>query len=237
MSEETIKLMLNGKVYDGQDWRERARILRKVGWDANEARGIWAIDDNLNIMIDRTKGIQHLREIRDTIIQGFRWALEAGPLAQEPVRGVKVILHDAVVHEDPAHRGPAQIMPATKDAIFASFLSAKPTLLEPILKIDIKVPQEYLSGALNVLTKRRGKIINMEQSGLLMIVKGYIPVSETFDLADAMRSSTMGKAFWSTQFSHWAYVPDSMLVDLIMKIREKKGLPKRIPSVKDFIKI
>jgi len=237
LSEETIKLMLNGKVYDGQDWRERARILRKIGWDADEARGIWAIDDNLNIMVDRTKGIQHLREIRDTIIQGFRWALEAGPLAQEPVRGVKVILHDAVVHEDPAHRGPAQIMPATKDAIFASFLSAKPTLLEPILKIDIKVPQEYLSGALNVLTKRRGKIINMEQSGMLMIVKGYIPVSETFDLADAMRSSTMGKAFWSTQFSHWAYVPDSMLVDLIMKIREKKGLPKRIPSVKDFIKI
>ncbi|RLE75350.1 MAG: elongation factor EF-2, partial [Thermoprotei archaeon] len=146
LNEETLKLLMEGKVYSGQDWRERAKILREyAGWDADEARGIWDIDENLNIMVDLTTGVQHLREIKDTIIQGFRWSMEAGPLAQEPVRGVKVILHDAQVHEDPAHRGPAQIMPATKNAIMASFLTGRPTLLEPILKIDAKVPQEWVS--------------------------------------------------------------------------------------------
>ena len=237
LNDETMKLLQRGVIYDGQDWRERAKILREqAGWDSDEARGIWSIDDNLNILVNMTSGVQHLREVRDTIIMGFRWAFEAGPLAQEPVRGVKVVLHDAIIHEDPAHRGPAQIMPATKNAIFAAFLSAKPTLLEPILRIDIKVPQEHLSGALSVLTKRRGRIVSIEQSGLLMHVRGEIPVSETFDLADAMRSSTMGKAFWSTQFEKWAPVPESMLRDLILKIRERKGLKLEIPRPEDFIK-
>ncbi|RLE80450.1 MAG: elongation factor EF-2 [Thermoprotei archaeon] len=234
----TMELLAKGIIYDGQDWRERAKILREeADWDSNDARNIWAIDENLNIIVDRTKGIQHLREIRETIVSGFRWSMEAGPLAQEPVRGLKVILHDAVVHEDPAHRGPAQIMPATKDAIFASFLSARPTLLEPILKIDIKVPAEQLSGALNVLTRRRGKVLNMRQTGMLMHVTGEIPVSETFGLADEMRSSTQGKAFWSTQFSRWAPVPESMLENLVLEIRKRKGLPLRIPKAQEFIRM
>ncbi len=237
LNEETLELLQKGIVYDGQDWRERAKILREqAGWDSDEARGIWAIDENLNILVNMTSGVQHLREVRDTIIMGFRWAFQAGPLAQEPVRGVKVILHDAVIHEDPAHRGPAQIMPATKNAIFAAFLTARPTLLEPILRIDIKVPQEQLSGALSVLTKRRGKIVSLEQSGMLMHIRGEIPVSETFDLADALRSATMGKAFWSTQFEKWAPVPESMLRDLIIKIRQRKGLKPEIPKPEDFIK-
>jgi len=236
LNEETIKLMLEGKVYADQDWRERARILREyAGWDSDEARGIWDIDENLNIFVDMTTGVQHLREIKDTIIQGFRWSMEAGPLAQEPVRGVKVILHDAVVHEDPAHRGPAQIMPATKNAIMASFLTGSPTLLEPILKIDVKVPQEQLSGVLSVITKHRGRIISMEQQGLIMRVFGEIPVSETFGLADDMRTATQGRAFWATQFERWAPVPQSMLEDLVMKIRERKGLPKRIPKPEDYV--
>ncbi len=236
LNEETIKLMLEGKVYADQDWRERARILREyAGWDSDEARGIWDIDENLNIFVDMTTGVQHLREIKDTIIQGFRWSMEAGPLAQEPVRGVKVILHDAVVHEDPAHRGPAQIMPATKNAIMASFLTGSPTLLEPILKIDVKVPQEQLSGVLSVITKHRGKIVSMEQQGLIMRVFGEIPVSETFGLADDMRTATQGRAFWATQFERWAPVPQGMLEDLVMKIRERKGLPKRIPKPEDYV--
>ena len=236
LNEETIKLMMKGKVYSGQDWRERAKILREnAGWDTDEARGIWDIDENFNIIVNVTSGVQHLREIKDTIIQGFRWSMEAGPLAQEPVRGVKVVLHDAIVHEDPAHRGPAQIMPATKNAIMASFLTAKPTLLEPILRVDIKVPQEWVSGALNVITRHRGRIVSMEQQGLLMRVIGELPVSESFELADEMRTATQGRAFWSYQFSHWAPVPQSLLENLVMEIRKRKGLPLRIPKPEDYV--
>jgi len=236
LNQETIQLLQEGKVHADQDWRQRAKILREqAGWDTDEARGIWDIDENLNIMVDLTTGVQHLREIKDTIIQGFRWTMEAGPLAQEPIRGIKVILLDALVHEDAAHRGPAQIMPATKNAIMASFLTASPTLLEPIMKIDVKVPQDQLSGVLNVITRHRGRIVNMEQHGLIMRVHGEIPVSETFNIADEMRTATQGRAFWSYQFSHWAPVPSSLLEGLIMEIRKRKGLPLRIPRPVDYV--
>ncbi|RLF17211.1 MAG: elongation factor EF-2 [Thermoprotei archaeon] len=236
LDETTIELIQKGEVYEDQDWRERAKILReKAGWDSDEARGIWAIDENINVLVNKTSGVQHLREVRDTIITGFRWAMREGPLALEPVRGVKVVLHDAIIHEDPAHRGPAQIIPATRRAIYAGMLSARPILLEPILRIDIKVPQEQLSGVLSVLARRRGKVTSIEQHGMLMHVRGEIPVSETFNLSDEMRSATAGKAFWSTQFLKWAPVPESSFKELVLSIRRRKGLPEEIPKPEDYI--
>ncbi|MEM2136504.1 MAG: elongation factor EF-2 [Candidatus Methanomethylicia archaeon] len=236
LDEATLNLLANGTVYEDQDWRTRAKILRsEAGWDADEARGIMAIDQYLNIFVDVTKGVQYLRDIRETLISAFRWSMEAGPLAQEPIRGVKVKLVDAMVHDDPAHRGPAQIMPATKNAIFAAFLSASPVLLEPILKMDAKVQQEFLSGLLRVITGKRGKILSMEQQKLLMSVKSHIPVSETFDLSDQIRSSTQGRCFWSTEFSHWSSVPQQLADELIRQIRKRKGLPPNPPKIEDFL--
>jgi elongation factor 2 len=236
LDEVTIKLLSTGAVYEDQDWRVRAKILRsEAGWDADEARGIMAIDQYLNIFVDVTKGIQYLRDIKDTLISAFRWSMEAGPLAQEPIRGVKVKLVDAMVHEDPAHRGPAQIMPATKNAIFAAFLSASPILLEPVLKLEAKVPQEFVSGLLRVITSKRGKIIAMEDQKLLMFVRCHIPVSETFDLSDQIRGATQGRCFWSTEFSHWGVVPQQLAEELIRQIRKRKGLPPNPPKVEDFL--
>ncbi len=239
LDEETIKLIQLGEVTDDQDPRERAKILReRAGWDADEARGgIWAVDEQyINIFVDKTTGIQYLREIRDYIVQGFRWSIQAGPLAQEPVRGIKVILHDAVVHEDPAHRGgPAQIMPATKNAIMAGILAARPTLLEPMLSIEAKTTQENIGSVIGVLNRHRGKVIDMVQSEYMVTIKGEIPVIESFTLSDELRSATAGRVFWSLQFARWSPVPENMLVDMIMKIRERKGLPKEIPKVEDFI--
>ncbi|MCS7097062.1 MAG: elongation factor EF-2 [Candidatus Methanomethylicia archaeon] len=236
LDETTLKLLSSGAVYEDQDWRTRAKILRsEAGWDSDEARGIIAIDQHLSIFVDVTKGVQYLRDIKETLISAFRWAMEAGPLAQEPIRGVKVKLIDAMIHEDPAHRGPAQIMPATKNAIFAAFLSASPVLLEPILKMDAKVPQEFLSGLLRVITSKRGKILNMEQQKMLMFVKCNIPVSETFDLSDQIRGTTQGRCFWSTEFSHWNPVPQQLAEELIKQIRKRKGLPPNVPKAEDFI--
>ncbi|MCC6058746.1 MAG: elongation factor EF-2 [Thermofilum sp.] len=238
LNEETIKLMQEGKVYADQDWRERANILREyAGWDTDEARNIWDIDENFNIFVNKTSGVQYLREVRDTIVQGFRWTMEAGPLAQEPVRGVKVVLVDAVLHEDPAHRGPAQIMPATKNSIMASILSAKPTLLEPILKVDVKVPPAHLSGVLTVLNRHRGKIILMEEKGLIMRVLAELPVSESFNIADELREATQGRAFFAYEFLKWAPVPAAQLEQLVLSIRERKGLPKKLPRIEDFVSL
>jgi len=236
LDEQSIELIRSGAVKHDQDFRERAKILReKANWDYDEAKRIWAVDENINVFVDRTSGLQHLREVKDTIIQAFRLAMRGGPLAAEPVRGVKVVLHDAVVHEDPAHRGPAQIYPAVRNAIFAGMLTAKPTLLEPIQKLDIRVPLQFLSNVTAVVVRRRGKILSVTQSGDLTKIVAEMPVAESFDLASELRSATSGRAFWGTEFSRWAPVPESLLPELVRKIRERKGLPPEPPKPQDFL--
>lgn len=239
LNEETIKLIQEGVITEDMDAHKRARILRdQAGWDYDEARRIWAIDENIDVFIDMTSGIQYLREVRDTIIQGFRLAMKEGPLAMEPVRGLKVILHDAVIHEDPAHRGPAQIYPAVRNPIYAAILTSRPTLLEPLQKIEIKFPMDYLGPISSVITKRRGRIINVTHMvGNLVKMLAEIPVAESADLANELRSASAGKAFWGTEFSRWAPVPDSMLLDIVRKIRQRKGLKPEPPSPDEFISL
>jgi elongation factor 2 len=236
LNEETIELIHKGVVREDQDPRDRAKILRdQAGWDYDEARRIWAIDENINVFVDMTSGVQYLKDVKDTIIGGFRVAVKEGPLAAEPVRGLKVVLHDAIVHEDPVHRGPGQLYPAIRNAIWAGILTSRPTLLEPIQKLDIRVPMEFLSAVTTIIVKKRGKIINVESTGMGTRVLAEIPIAESFDLATELRGSTAGKAIWGTEFSRWAPVPDSMLEDLIKKIRERKGLPPKPPSVDDLL--
>jgi len=236
LNEETINLIARGVIREDQDSRERAAILRdKAGWDYDEARRIWAIDENINVMVDRTSGVQYLREVKDTIIAGFRLALKEGPLAAEPVRGVKVILHDAIIHEDPAHRGPGQLYPATRNAIWAGILTAKPTLLEPIQKLDIRVPMEYVSNIAALLARKRGRILEVLSHGVAARVIAEIPVAESFDLASELRGATAGRAFWGIEFSRWAPVPDTLLEDLYKSIRKRKGLPPSPPTLNDLL--
>jgi len=236
LNEETIELVQKGAITEDQDPRERAKILRdKAGWDYDEARRIWAIDENINIFVDKTTGVQYLRDVKDTIIAGFRLAMKEGPLAAEPVRGVKVVLHDAVIHEDPVHRGPGQLYPAVRNAIWAGILTARPTLLEPLQKLDIRAPMEYISNIASLMARKRGRIINVETVGPMARIIAEVPVSESFDLAGELRSVTGGRAFWGVEFSRWAPVPDQMLPELIKKIRERKGLPPNPPRVEDLI--
>ncbi|MDT7900493.1 MAG: elongation factor EF-2 [Acidianus sp.] len=236
LNEQTIELIANGTIREDMDSKEMAKILRdQADWDYDEAKRIIAVDENVNLFVDMTSGIQHLREIMDTLLQGFRLAMREGPLAHEPIRGLKVILHDAVVHEDPAHRGPAQIYPAVRNAIFAGFLTSRPTLLEPLQKLDIRVPMDLVGNVTAVLTRKRGKILNMTQVGNVARILAEIPVADSYELASDLRGATGGRAFWGTEFSRWAPVPDSLLMDVIMKIRERKGLPKQIPKPEDFL--
>lgn len=236
LNNETIELIAKGEIKENMDSKEMAKILRdKANWDYDEAKRIIAIDDTINVFVNLTTGQTYLREVEDTVIQAFRNAVRSGPLAAEPMRGVKVILHDTVIHEDPAHRGPAQLYPAVRSAVFVGFLTSKPSMLEPIQKLDIRVPMDYIGNVTSIITKKRGKILDMSQAGTVSKILAEIPVSETFDLASELRGATAGRAIWGTEFSRWGFVPDSLLTDLIMKIRERKGLPKKLPQPEDFV--
>lgn len=235
LEEEVIELIRTGKLNENLDRREIARILRDHGWDTEEARGVVSIDDRGNIFVDATKGVQFLQESIDYLRAGWIDVMNAGPLAQEYVRGVKVVLHHFVPHEDPAHRTYAQLMPAMRKAVLGAMLLAKPTLLEPVLGIEVKCPSELIGSVTGVVSSKRGKIIDIEQKEYLTLITGEIPAAETFDLAEVMRSATAGKAIWSTHFKHWRPVPSSLLKSVIENIRKRKGLPLEIPSPDEFL--
>jgi elongation factor 2 len=236
LEQNVVDLMESGGLFEAMGNKRITESLRNdAGWSAQEAKNVWALEEHKNILVDLTKGIQYLRESKETVSSGFRWAAKNGPLCDEPIRGVKVKLLDAKLHEDPVHRGPAQLMPAMKRAVWGSFLTAKPVLSEPIYKIGVSVPHQFVGEVTGLITRKRGRIVSSEQKGAITSVTGYLPVSETFGLSADMRSVTSGHAFWQTQFDHWEKVPESISVDVIAGIRKRRGLPEEVPRANKFI--
>jgi elongation factor 2 len=236
LDQTVIDLMEKGALFEAMGKKRIYSTLREeAGWSAKESKNVWALEEHRNVLVDMTKGIQYLREVKETVNSGFRWAAKNGPLSDEPIRGVRVNLLDAKLHEDPVHRGPAQIMPAMKRAFWGSFLTAKPVLTEPIYKIGISVPHQFVGEVTGLITRKRGRVTSSEQKGPVTNVTGFLPVSETFGLSADMRSVTSGHAFWQTQFDHWEKVPESISMEVIAGIRKRRGLPEEIPKANKFI--
>jgi elongation factor 2 len=235
LEENVIEMIKTGQIREDMDKKELARILREKGWSADQARNVSAVDPSGNMLIDETKGVQFIQESMDSIKSGFDDVVHSGGLAHETLRGVKFILHHFVPHEDPAHRGLAQLMPATRRAMLGSMLIADPVLLEPILGIEVKCPQEQIGTVAGIISGRRGKLLNVDQKGIISIMLGEIPASETFDLSEAMRGGTAGKAMWSTYFKNWQSVPQSVFKNLVTDVRKRKGLNPEPPNADEFI--
>lgn len=232
---DIVELIRTGQINENTDKKTIAKILREKGWDADEARSVVTIDDRGNMFLEETKGVQFLQESMDSIRAGFNDVMQNGPLAYEYCRGFKVVLTHYVPHEDPAHRTYAQLMPATRRAVLGAALSAQPTLLEPILGIEVKCPAEQIGSIAGVISSKRGKMLNVEQKGVITIIEGEIPTSETFDLSETMRGATAGKAMWNTYFKSWAPVPSGMLMPLVESIRKRKGLSPEPPNAGEFV--
>lgn len=236
LGQKVLDLIDKGEIDEYMGRKQLGTVLRKEAqWSTDEAKNVWTIEEHKNLLVNLTKGIQYLREVRDMVIAGFRWACQNGPLSEEPLRGLKVKLMDTKLHEDPVHRGPAQVMPATRRALLGSFLTAKPALLEPIYKIGVSVPAQWVGDVTGMINRKRGRILSSEQKGAMTKVTGYIPVAEAFGLSAEMRSATSGHAFWQTQFDHWEKVPESLALEVVNGIRERRGLSPEIPKPSKFI--
>ncbi len=233
LSDEVIEAIKSDKISDMQSKDERTKVLRSLGWAPDEAKGAVAVEENC-ILCNRIRGRQYVEEILDHIKTGFREAVHTSPLAKEPAYGLKINLEDIVLHEDPVHRGPAQAIPMTWRPIYCAILLSDPKLLEPLMSFECKVPSEFVSAVITMLNKRRGKILDMPSEDDIITVKAEMPVSESFGIADELRGSTSGRAFWATQFSRWAYVPEQMQAETIKKIRERRGLPLVPPTPEEY---
>ncbi|MBS7614933.1 elongation factor EF-2 [Candidatus Bathyarchaeota archaeon] len=234
LSDEVINALKEGRISEMQKRDERQVMLRNFGWTTEDARNVIAIE-GINLLVNRIKGKQYVEEIIDHVKSGFREAVHQSVLAKEPAYGLKVNLEDIVVHEDPVHRGPAQILPMTWRPIWGCFLLCSPQLLEPILSFECKVPNDFVSPVITIVQKRRGKLLDMINEEDMMIIKAEIPVAESFGLADELRSSTQGRAFWATQFSRWSPIPESLQMEVIRQIRTRRGMSPEPPRPNEFL--
>ena len=213
---------------------DRRKLLESLGMDKEEAKGVTHVYGT-NMLIDMTKGIQYLKETMELIIEGMEEALKNGPLAREPAQGIKVKLVDVKLHEDAVHRGPAQVIPAVRSAIQGAILMAGPTLLEPVQKVFISVPQTQMGAAVREIQGRRGIINDIKSEGDMSIIEGQAPVAELFGFASDIRGATEGRALWNTEFLGFFPVPSSMQNDIVINIRKRKGLKAEIPKPSDFL--
>jgi len=232
---DIAEMIRTGQLGEMKDKKEMIRILREKGWDPDRAKNVMRFDPRGNVMINATRGVQFIQESSDSILSGFEDVMKEGPLAKEQMRNCKFIFTHFVPHEDTAHRGLSQLGPASRRACMGVAIKAEPVLLEPMLGIEVRVPQDLIGNVAGVITSKRGKIIDMQQKGILNIVIGEIPASETFDISEVMRGQTAGKAMWNTHFKAWTPAPKSIQAKLVSEIRKRKGLSPDPPTADEFI--
>lgn len=203
--------------------KEEAAKFIEYGLEKDEARRVWDVYER-NLFINMTRGIQHLDEIKELLLEGFESAMDDGPIARERAMGIKIKLMDAKIHEDAVHRGPAQVLPAIRRAIYGAIMMAQPTLLEPKQKVFINTPQDYMGSATREVQNRRGQIIDMQQEGDMMTLESKVPVAEMFGFAGDIRSATEGRCLWSTENAGFERLPGELQKTIIRQIRDRKGL-------------
>jgi elongation factor 2 len=198
-----------------------------------ESFSILSVDEHRNVLLDcHGKTEQVSEEVLEAIIAGFGFACRAGPLCGEPVRHLKVNLVDLQLSSEFVG---SEIMRGVGKAVFGSFLTADPVLLEPVYKTIISVASELSGECSRILSSRRGKVTSFEQKGLLTVINGFIPVSETFGFSKELRSATSGRAFWQSFFDHWEKMPQKLALQVISDLRQRKGLSPEVPRPEKFL--
>uniref|UniRef100_A0A8B9JZ36 Elongation factor 2 n=1 Tax=Astyanax mexicanus TaxID=7994 RepID=A0A8B9JZ36_ASTMX len=236
-----------GEVSARQELKQRARYLaEKYEWEVAESRKIWCFgpDGNgPNILVDVTKGVQYLNEIKDSVVAGFQWATKEGALCEENMRSVRFDIHDVTLHADAIHRGGGQIIPTARRVLYASVLTAQPRLMEPIYLVEIQCPEQVVGGIYGVLNRKRGHVFEESQvAGTpIFVVKAYLPVNESFGFTADLRSNTGGQAFPQCVFDHWQILPgdpydaNSRPCQVVAETRKRKGLKEGIPALDNFL--
>ncbi|KNC86320.1 elongation factor 2 [Sphaeroforma arctica JP610] len=236
----------DGKIKHNQDMKERGKVLvDEWEFNADDSRKIWAFGPETagpNLLIDTSKGVQYMNEIKDSCVAGFQWASKEGVLCDEYMRGIRFNMIDVTLHADSIHRGAGQIMPTMRRVIYACVLSAEPRLLEPYYLAEISAPEVAIGGIYSCLNRRRGIVIGEEQvAGTPMyMIKAHLPVNESFGFTADLRSQTGGQAFPQCVFDHWGAMAADPLEEgsqankIVCDTRVRKGLKPDIPPFDYF---
>ncbi|MEE2747236.1 MAG: elongation factor EF-2 [Candidatus Thermoplasmatota archaeon] len=233
LPQNVVDALRSGEFREGtirnKDQKEIGDQFAALGMDKDMMRKGYAIHGS-NVFINGTKGIQGLHETRELLIEGFNEVCKSGPLAGEPSMGMLVRLTDAKLHEDAIHRGPAQTIPAMRNAMRGAMVRAGTTIMEPMQKLFVSVPNDWLGGVTREVTQRRGVIEDMPADGETTTVIGTVPVAESFGFSNDIRAASQGRAIWNTENSGFLELPRMLLEKVVGDIRTRKGMKAEIPG-------
>jgi len=224
---ELRKAIEDGFIPEGKVKKKDNRLweaLVNAGMDNKESRKVRCIH-NGNILIDDTRGIVGIEEVIELVIEGFIDVMKFGPLAREPCTNLIVRIDDMKLHEDAIHRGPAQVLPAVREAIRGSMMNAKPTIFEPVQTLIFEAPTEYMGELTKLVTQKRGVLIDVNtEEESYTTVRGRIPVAETFGLSNDLRSATNGRGVQSMADQQFEKMNAELQAKVVAQIRDRKKL-------------
>jgi elongation factor 2 len=220
---EAIK---SGDIPEGRVKKKDPKVVGKLvelGLDTKSAQRYRHVYKG-NVMIDDTRGIVHIGEVIEMIMDGYEQVIDAGPLAREPRSKMRVRIMDMKLHEDAIHRGPAQVYPAIRESLKGSMATADSGVLEPIQVLQFESPAEFLGNLSGMVQNKRGQLLNVDQEGDHITVKAKLPVAEMFGIASELRSVTSGRGSMYVVDQAFEPLPANLKTEIIRKIRERKGL-------------
>jgi elongation factor 2 len=223
LDSDTLQLFQRGIIgYDDKKEEISKLLLQGVSklWSEKDASSIITTIEKSNIIIDRSNknsGIATKKFTKENefFTELFKEALKKGPLIASKIFGLKITIMDYQIQENLLNLGPIMILDHFKLNFYGNYKDCKPIILEPIYKIQINTLVDYIGKCTNLIERNRGNIENIDSDTVYANIKGYIPVSETFNLADEMRSKTSGWALWQTILSHWSKVPRDIHENLV----------------------
>jgi elongation factor 2 len=247
LTDELAKEIEDDKITPKSDPKERARKLQDdFEWDPNDAKKIWCFGPETtgaNLLVDTTKQVQYLNEIKDSFEAAFQWATKEGAMTDEQMRGIRFNIMDVALHADAIHRGGGQIVPTARRVLYACELTASPRFVEPIFKVEIQCPDDAVGGIYQCLAQRRGIVEGEDpiQGTPLVNMTAFLPVAESFGFTQALRAATSGRAFPQCVFDHWEEMTGDPMEEgskaftLVESIRARKGLRAGVPALDNFI--
>jgi len=165
--------------------------------------------------VNEIKGGNIPKEFIPSVEKGFREAMKSGPLAGFEVEGMKVTLKDGSFH--PVDSDSLSFELAAKLGFKQAAKKANPILLEPIMKLEVVTPEEYMGDIIGDLNRRRGQVLSMDDRAGAKVIKAHVPLSEMFGYVTVLRTLSSGRATSSMEFSHYAPAPDNIAEEVVKK--------------------
>jgi len=199
--------------------RAEGRFVRQTGGRGQYGHVVLEVEpcEENFVFEDRIVGGAIPREYIPAVESGVREALDNGVLAGFPVINIKVRLVDGSYH--PVDSSDIAFKIAGAIGVKEAIKKAEPVLLEPIMRVQVVTPKEYLGDVIGDLSARRGRVDGVEPKGELQIVNAKVPLAELFGYATALRSITQGRANYTMQFSHYQEVPPNIAKEIISKFK------------------